>query len=126
MNTICLNHMVQTNNNKKTIKKRIKRDNINGTKYMEAARSAASMYLAAREARRHLYVVSFDSFVYCLFDCLFHCGADFFRRELCHNGTGVRHGSLAPERQVQGVWGAGSPQGMLNMTSFMYFNHNLI
>ena len=38
---------------------KIKRDNINGTKYMEAARSAASMYLAAREARRHLYVVSF-------------------------------------------------------------------
>ena len=36
-----------------TIKNRIKRDNINGTKYMEAARSAASMYLAAHEARRH-------------------------------------------------------------------------
>ena len=44
-----------------TIKNRIKikNNNINGTKYMEAARSAASMYLAAREARRHLYVVSF-------------------------------------------------------------------
>ena len=58
------------NNNK--IK--IKRDNINGTKYMEAARSAASMYLVAREARHHLYVVvfDFDSVFYCLF-FLFFC-----------------------------------------------------
>ena len=101
---------------KKTIKQRIKRDNINGTKYMEAARSAASMYLAAREARRHLYVVSVDSVFLLLFDCLFHCVFSFlslffllvsvFRRELCHNGTCVawEPGARAPGPGGLGGW----------------------
>ncbi len=36
--------------------------------------------------------------------------------DLCQNGTSARmgparNGTLAPERQVQGVWGAGSPPG---------------
>ena len=61
---------------------------------MEAARSAASMYLAAREARRHLYVVSFYLILLLFFSL---------------KGLTFLEGSFA----TMGVLEA--PQGMLNI-----------
>ena len=94
----------------KNNKKRIKRDNIS-----MAARFARRQIHGSGASRRfHVFgsidVVSFDSFFYCLFDCLFHCGADFFRRELCHNGTCVAWEPGARAPGPGGLWGWKPPR----------------
>ena len=58
---------------------------------MEAALRAASMYLVP--FMLSLLILCFIVFLIVVLIVFSLKGLTLFRRELCHNGTGVRHGS---------------------------------
>ena len=85
--------------------------------------SAASMYVAASAASRHLYVFSFLSLLFIVhpsFLCLFFLVVGAKEGSFARMGP-AWPGTLAPERQVQGVWGAGSPPGNVEYDKFYVF-----